>query len=679
MKKKVIIIVPIFIALVVFLGVYIYFNHEDNKTNLTVLDKKWITNNSDKKYDFEIVNNLPVFSMDGSGVIFNFIDNFEMDTDLEFNKISYLKENTPTTNQLRIRLLNNATALTDKDLLINEDGYIAVSKDTVRYNKITNISNKTVGALDTDMGEVSYFLKTASNITYKSYNNINDMLTDLETGNINMVIVPQLIYLDKLLNNDAYNINYYFTEMSKKIVLTLTEDNASLNNIVKKYYQKWKRDNYISVYNEEYLKYYIAKKNINDKNKAEMLSKNYTYGYVENAPYEMTVDGIPSGIASEYIARLARLTGIDFTYKKYKNVDELKAAILKQEVDIYFNDFDNATSWTGYTNTVSPFVEEYVILRNNKNKENVTTFEELKGKNVNMLTNSILLKYFQANSRANIIEKKNLKELYKDDNLIIVDKEIYNYYRNTKLSKYEVIYEGSMSNDYYFSLLTSNNELYKLFNYIITTNSYYNYRISGLNSLNVSLVDKATFEEFYLIVLGIVLLPVLLLIALYLILKSRNKQKKVRKEDRRKYTDMLTSLKNRNYLNLNMPIWEGSKIYPQTIVIIDLNNIKYVNDNYGHEAGDNLIVATASTLVNTQLENSEIIRTDGNEFLVYLVGYTEKQVETYCKKLNKELKELPYGFGAAIGYSMIMDDIKTIDDAINEATLEMRTLKEESK
>ena len=62
-----------------------------------------------------------------------------------------------------------------------------------------------------------------------------------------------------------------------------------------------------------------------------------------------------------------------------------------------------------------------------------------------------------------------------------------------------------------------------------------------------------------------------------------------------------------------------------------MNNIKYVNDNYGHEAGDNLIVATASTLVNTQLENSEIIRTDGNEFLVYLVGYTEKQIDTYCK------------------------------------------------
>ena len=109
---------------------------------------------------------------------------------------------------------------------------------------------------------------------------------------------------------------------------------------------------------------------------------------------------------------------------------------------------------------------------------------------------------------------------------------------------------------------------------------------------------------------------------------------------------------------------------------IDLNNVKYINDNYGHEEGDKLIVTAASTLVNTQLENSEIIRTDGNEFLVYLVGYSERQVETYAKKLEKEMKSLPHDFGASVGYSMIEDDIKTLDDAINEATLEMMTKKQ---
>lgn len=676
MKKKVIIIVPIIIAIAVFIGVYVYFNHEDARTSLTVVEKKWISNNSDQKYDFEIVNNIPVYSMDGTGVIFHFINNFEEDTELEFNKISYSKETNPVTSGLRIRILNSDTPLTENDLLIAEDGYILISKENTRYDRISEIGTNVVGALTSDIGEVSYFLKTSPNLTYKSYEDIQTMLLDLEAGTISMIVVPQIISLKETLSNDNYYINYYFTEMSKKIVLTLSNDNKNLNNIVKKYYEKWKKENFISIYNEEYLKYYITAKNINAKTKADMLSKNYIYGYIENAPYEISVDKVPSGIASEYIARLQRLTGIDITYKKYKSIEELQKAILNKEIDIYFNYFD--VSNNGYQMTTSPFVEEYVVLRNTKNKENVTTFEELKGKNVNMLANNVLLKYVKANSKANIVEKKGLDNLIKDNNIIIVDKEIYLYYRNTKFSKYEPIYSNYITGDYNFGILDSNNELFKLMNYIITTNSYYNYRLSGLNSLNLSLMDRTSFEELYLIVLGIILLPLLVLLALYLILKNKKKQTKVKKEDRRKYTDILTSLKNRNYLNLNMPIWEESKIYPQTIIVVDLNNIKYVNDNYGHEAGDSLIVATASTLVNTQLENSEIIRTDGNEFLIYLVGYTEKQIDTYCKKLNKEFKELPYGFGAAIGYSMIMDDIKTIDDAINEATLEMKTIKEES-
>ena len=87
----------------------------------------------------------------------------------------------------------------------------------------------------------------------------------------------------------------------------------------------------------------------------------------------------------------------------------------------------------------------------------------------------------------------------------------------------------------------------------------------------------------------------------------------------------------------------------------------------------------AAILINTQLEKSEIIRTDGNEFLIYLIGYSERQISTYCKKLTKEMKNLPHEFGAAIGFSMIEDSIKTLDDAINEATLDMINAKEDFK
>jgi len=90
-----------------------------------------------------------------------------------------------------------------------------------------------------------------------------------------------------------------------------------------------------------------------------------------------------------------------------------------------------------------------------------------------------------------------------------------------------------------------------------------------------------------------------------------------------------------------------------------------------------VIKKAASILIVNQEANTDIIRTDGNEFLVYMVGYQEKDVVAYTRKIYKELKELPYGYGATIGYSMIMDDVKTVDDAINEATIDMRKKKEQ--
>ena len=110
--------------------------------------------------------------------------------------------------------------------------------------------------------------------------------------------------------------------------------------------------------------------------------------------------------------------------------------------------------------------------------------------------------------------------------------------------------------------------------------------------------------------------------------------------------------------------------------MINLNNLRHVNDVYGHEEGDKLIKLAANVLIRNQLDQSDIIRTDGNEYLIYLVGYEKSKVVSYMRKLYKELGELPYGYGATLGYSMIEDDIKTIDDAINEAVLEIRANKE---
>ena len=679
MKKKLVIIVPIIIAIVAFVFVYRYYNKEDKTTTLTITEKNWVQTNKDQSYDFEIVNDYPLYGTNGEGVLFNFLNDFQENIGIEFNQISYLKDSETTGNEYRIRILDNDDKLTSKDIPIFNDTYVAIGKEYQRINHIKDFNNTTFGIFAKDQEYASYYLKSASNISLKQYETSSDLFKALDNNEVNMIIVPNIMYLDYTIKNDKYSINYYFNELKKQVVLTLSDKNEELNTIVKKYYNKWKKTKYVKEYNDAYFEYYVTSKDLTAKEKASLVSKNYTYGYVENPPYEKKVHGSLAGIAGEYISRMTRLADINFKYVKYNSKKDLKEAIDKGEVDIYFDYYNFSNK--KYDETLSTFIEEYVILGQQKDNHIVTSLESLRNVDVVMLKGDSLYNYFKTNSQAKIKAYDTIDEVVKHagNKVVVLDNEIYKYYQNGKFKNYSILYQDTMMNDYKFKVKNNNKEFYDLFNYIINTNSYYNYRNSGIENMHASIIENSTLEQVYSIVLAIILLPLVVLGLVYLILKRKSQKKKLKIKDRQKYTDMLTSLKNRNYLNAKVGEWEDCEIFPQSVIIVDLNNVKYVNDNYGHEEGDQLIIKAASILVNTQLENSEIIRTDGNEFLIYLIGYSERQIAMYAKKLTKEMRNLPHEFGAAIGYSMIKDEIKTIDDAINEATLEMITNKEEYK
>ena len=112
---------------------------------------------------------------------------------------------------------------------------------------------------------------------------------------------------------------------------------------------------------------------------------------------------------------------------------------------------------------------------------------------------------------------------------------------------------------------------------------------------------------------------------------------------------------------------------------MDINKLREVNDTFGREVGDELIKKVASVLINNQLENTDIVRSGGDEFLIYMVGYEEKEVINYTKKLIKDMKEVPDSLGVEVGYSMILDEVKTVDDAINEAVTMMTKSKEKKR
>ena len=511
MKKKVLIAIPIIIAIVTFVVVYKYYNKEDKTTTLTVAEKRWVEENEEKEYDFEVVNDYPLYGLNGTGVIFDFIDDFEENIGISFNKISYLKTQDSTSTSYRIRILNNDEKLTSKDLFLFDDNYVAVGKVYARINHIKDMKSIKYGVLKDDEAEVSYYLKSGTNLSFTVYEDITKLYAALDSGEVDMIIVPNIMYLNYTIQKDKYHINYYFTELKKKIVLTLSDGDKELNNIVKKYYNKWKQTKYIKEYNEEYLNYYLENNKLSAKTKATLISKNYVYGYIDNAPYEKKVNKKVAGIAGEYVDRITRLTDINFKYKKYKNLKELEKAIDKGEVDIYFDYYNYSNE--NYLPTVSTFIEDYVVLGRQKDNHIITSFESLKGEEIVMLGDDSLYNYFKNNSRATITTYNNLDDLVKksEDKIIVVDSEIYSHYQNNKFKKLKLLYKDNMMNDYKFMVKKDNEAFYDLFNYIINTNSYYNYRNSGIENLSAIKIEDSTFQQLYKNILLLIFTPLIII------------------------------------------------------------------------------------------------------------------------------------------------------------------------
>ena len=89
------------------------------------------------------------------------------------------------------------------------------------------------------------------------------------------------------------------------------------------------------------------------------------------------------------------------------------------------------------------------------------------------------------------------------------------------------------------------------------------------------------------------------------------------------YSDSLTSLANRSKCELTMAELTGQ----YTILSIDLDHLKYTNDNYGHSAGDALISGFADILKNSFTDASLIGRMGGDEFIVILPYVDDSRVK----------------------------------------------------
>ena len=671
--NKIIILTVIALIFTISLVIFI-LNYTKDSSSFSILEKNWINSHDNSVIDISVYNDVPIYGQNGEGLIFSYLDEFTNSYGIEFNKVSYLTGGNTNLKNVSFRILNFNDKITDNDIEIYKDYYVILSKENNQINDINHLTEASLGALDNDINNVRYYLNDGNNLKFISCKDLDEMLDLINKDELKYIVLPRNLYLDDILSNDLFTV-YEISELYKKYVLTVKEDNT-LKSIMNKYFMIYQKEHELEKYKKYYLDTFFKYKDISEAERMNYNSTAYTYGYVTNMPYESTVSKEFVGTLSNYLSGFEELADIDFKIVAYKNIAELKQAFSHGEIDLIFANYDITGVNVDTLKIVSPLNEEYVVL--SQEPYVVNSIRSLKNLKVLTVKDTYLYTLLAKNNIT--IEGYNdtdeLLRNIKNDSVILMDKSTYEYYKNQKFKNFKVIYEDTLTDEYQFIVrdVNKNTTFYELFNQYVSNINYksikYDYNTDYItNSKN----ELSTMIKYIIIIL---LITGLLIISAAAILKRKNKKNELNKEDKLKFIDVMTSLKNRNYLNYNIKKWDENVIYPQAIIIIDLNNIKYINDNYGHAEGDEVIKKAAGILIINQLENTDIVRTDGNEFLVYMVGYDEKKVIEYTRKINKELKELPHEFGATLGYSMITDDIKTIDDAINEATLSMRQAKE---
>ncbi len=165
--------------------------------------------------------------------------------------------------------------------------------------------------------------------------------------------------------------------------------------------------------------------------------------------------------------------------------------------------------------------------------------------------------------------------------------------------------------------------VYDLVTYIFT-------RYSGHKLLNIEGISA----------LGIITFISILMLDLYhdITLKKMEQHEK-ELLIKRAYTDDLTQINNRRFCSEYMDKLNEDKNNEYSIISLDVNNLKQVNDTFGHSKGDYLI-KTAADIISEIFDNSGVVgRMGGDEFIVILPINEKSKIETLITSFKNALDE----------------------------------------
>ncbi|WGK84023.1 GGDEF domain-containing protein [Vibrio aestuarianus] len=137
------------------------------------------------------------------------------------------------------------------------------------------------------------------------------------------------------------------------------------------------------------------------------------------------------------------------------------------------------------------------------------------------------------------------------------------------------------------------------------------------------------------------------------------------------HTDVLTQLFNRRHMEALL-----QKQHIQWIAIVDIDDFKWINDQCGHDIGDQVLVRTARLLEENIKDVAQVGRWGGEEFLIAFTITDYKTVEYHIQKLHQSIAQHNFGIRRSVtvssGIALHQEALKTTtfrraDEALYQA------------
>ncbi|BEP28219.1 diguanylate cyclase [Helicovermis profundi] len=536
--------------------------------------------------------------------------------------------------------------------------------------------------------------------SYKSYNSSKKLLTDVEIEKIDT-------FYSRIINNSN---NYFYSSEKDLLYLekitkthsSIDSDETSLKNIEKMY------DDFISI-NTRYDQIRLLdlsgmeKIRINNSNgvtivpKNELQDKSNRYYFKDTiklrendiftSPIDLNVEHGEIEKPNKSVIRFAKVVYIE---NKPKYV-----LILNVNTNHIFNELRNLIKNNEFNDTYLIDEKGFYIVNSNKLKE-------WGGPN-NLKTGESFMKDYP------VISKKILKDV--NNGHIITDSKSYfwkKYYITSSNESYVTIISAIDNNDF----LNNVNEFFKKLVYqmiiiliLIFIISYFLSKIItnpiykivdavieiGKGNFDVHFdVDKDSGSEINILAYEIKKMALELSSIYHQIekrVRDRTKELEKMNEKIKKMAqiDPLTGIYNRHYFNqyVNDVLNDSSENI--TLIMIDVNDFKYINDNYGHNIGDEILKTVADLLTKAVRESDFVVRYGGDEFLVILYNADAIVAQSYVNRLRLLIFEFNYdndlinhrlelslGYDVYTGEKHILEVINSADEKMYKNKIQLK-------